>query len=218
MAVRVARVIARFLLVALAKPPVDDPQLERLTGSSSEEKCPHCGARYPYSSENIAEDGSVSCQNCGKRFKLERLPHDAIDSQKVGMLCPLCKGIMEKGNLVGGGGIYWNKQVPRSPLREYDTFGESFGPLSDFGGEPLSYHWWSKRSPHLPAFRCRTCGIVLIKVSLDQRRIVGPGTNIPAEKCPYCAAVFSYRLDKIDSDGVVACQNCGRRFQLLSVP
>jgi len=70
----VARTIARFLLVALAKPPVDDARLERHAGSSYGEKCPHCDARYPYSSEKIAEDGSVSCQNCGRRFQLLSLP------------------------------------------------------------------------------------------------------------------------------------------------
>ena len=210
MVVGVARTIARFLLVALAKPPVDDAQFEGLAGSSSEEKCPHCAARYRYSSEKIANDGSVSCMNCGKRFMLEHLPQETIDIPKVGMLCPSCKGMMEKGYVVGGGGIYWNKEVPHVFDTAYSAVGESFWPLSN-------YRRWGN-SPHLPAFRCRACRIVVIKVPVDQTEDGRPTAYTTQEKCPHCAAVYVYKLDKIDRNRTVVCHNCGRRFQLSSLP
>ncbi|MDH4213210.1 MAG: zinc-ribbon domain-containing protein [Candidatus Thorarchaeota archaeon] len=31
-------------------------------------QCPNCGSAYVYSKEKIKADGSVVCQNCGKRF------------------------------------------------------------------------------------------------------------------------------------------------------
>jgi len=32
-------------------------------------RCPHCGASYVYSEEQVAADGTVECQNCAKRFQ-----------------------------------------------------------------------------------------------------------------------------------------------------
>ncbi|TFH08035.1 MAG: hypothetical protein E4H14_07250 [Candidatus Thorarchaeota archaeon] len=34
--------------------------------------CPHCGAFYSYNEEQVRDDGTVSCQNCLKIFRLEK--------------------------------------------------------------------------------------------------------------------------------------------------
>lgn len=55
--------MCRTVLIRL---PVDE-ELRRA------KECPYCAAVYEYHSDKIAEDGSVQCQNCGKRFGLRSI-------------------------------------------------------------------------------------------------------------------------------------------------
>ncbi|RDE16279.1 MAG: hypothetical protein C4K47_01825 [Candidatus Thorarchaeota archaeon] len=172
-------------------------------------KCPYCSAAYIYEIDRMDADGSVECKNCGRRFEPDHEPQDGVESQEVVTICPFCNAIMDKGYIVGAGGIYWNKDVPTiTGFRRYSAFGASLGPTSDW-----NVYFFRGPCPHLPALKCRACGRIVIEAPEDKSMVF-----TWREKCPYCDAVYSYSRDKVDVNGTLACQNCGRRFRLSSVP
>lgn len=63
--------------------------------------------------------------------------------------CPYCGELMEEGYLISARGIYWNKRVPG-----WLCLGESIAP---------SAKMWQWKCPHLSAYQCRKCKIILVR-------------------------------------------------------
>lgn len=55
----------------LAKEKLWNFEVEKIKIRNAGSQCPNCRAAYKYLKENVRENGTVECQNCGKPFILQ---------------------------------------------------------------------------------------------------------------------------------------------------
>ena len=94
------------------------------------------------------------------RWMLKSVEKKVEESKpKLQLLCPVCGEPMEKGYVVGSGGLYWSEDIP--PY----SYGMPF-PGPEFISEPLAPQTlpYSRRASILKAYRCRKCGVIRIDI------------------------------------------------------
>jgi len=67
--------------------------------------------------------------------------------------CPICGNVMDKGSLISPRGITW---WPDKPFSSVWHKGENIVPSANVS--------LRNNTPHLPAHRCRKCGVILIHI------------------------------------------------------
>jgi len=102
-------------------------------------------------------------------------------------ICPYCSESMELGWVAGVGGVYWRKKEWGLPKLVAFNLGEALGPRA-------SYYQLSLTMPHVTAYRCVNCRVVLIRYAEKEaskaflKKCVKCGKKIPlaSEECPFC--------------------------------
>jgi len=63
--------------------------------------------------------------------------------------------------------------------------------------------------------RCQYCGASLTKAPFRYETTppwIRKDMYLGRFKCPHCHSTYSYNVSKIEDDGMISCQNCGKSF------